>query len=55
MTMPSSTPYPLLVTGGKVLNPISNYGKAADDAAAGEYGAGLKLPKGGGWNYMPGK
>ena len=30
-------------------------GKATDDAAASEYGAGLKLPEGGGWNYTPGE
>ena len=28
-------------------------GKAADGAAAGEYGAGLVLPSAGGWNYPP--
>lgn len=28
-------------------------GKAADGAAAGECGAGLKLPPGGDWNYTP--
>ena len=28
-------------------------GKAADEAAASEYGAGLKLPQGGGWIYPP--
>ena len=30
-------------------------GRAVDNAAASQYGAGLVLPRGGGWNYEPGE
>jgi hypothetical protein len=32
---------------------VHQEGKAADDAAASEYGSGLGLPQGGGWSYPP--